>query len=280
MADVVDAAQTGAQAPPVSKAAPLQPTIAPSPIDDTPTEPATSPILVPKNGQLSFNFQQERLVHRRNLKGIRQGSSSMKVNGHQKNMRRSSTRHTSGSYKQWNREAREEAETHNQEFQHSMAEWKREIEKRGFKDHPSVPYGPPPKETSSTRALPEVHDALRQNDPSKAPASQPILKKAPPTTGRGRPAAFYSGDEPQRIGTAPVQPPPPPRPAPARDVQGQGTFNLQQLLPCTSVNSRPSISSTDRCASKADPRSGESGDPQASSTSTSSAGSAQQASTS
>ena len=48
-----------------------------------------------------------------------------------------------------------------------MAEWKREVESRGFKDHPSVPYGPPPKGISSMRALPEVHDALRQNDPSK-----------------------------------------------------------------------------------------------------------------
>ena len=36
-----------------------------------------------------------------------------------------------------------------------MEAWKREIESRGFKDHPSVPYGPPPKETSSMRALPE-----------------------------------------------------------------------------------------------------------------------------
>ena len=46
MADLVDAAQTGAQAPPVSKAAPPQPTIAPSSIDDTPTEPATSPRMI------------------------------------------------------------------------------------------------------------------------------------------------------------------------------------------------------------------------------------------
>ena len=83
------------------------------------------------------------------------------------------------------------------------------------------------------RTLPEVHDALRQNDPSKAPASQPILKKAPPTTGRGRPAAFYVGDEPPRIGTAPVQPPPPPRPAPAEDVQTQGTFHPPAATPAT-----------------------------------------------
>ena len=43
MADAVDAAQMGAPAPPVSKTAPPQPTVAPSSIDDTPTEPATSP---------------------------------------------------------------------------------------------------------------------------------------------------------------------------------------------------------------------------------------------
>ena len=44
----------------------------------------------------------------------------------------------------WNREAREEAERHNQEFNRSMADWKREVESRGFKDHPAVPHGPPP----------------------------------------------------------------------------------------------------------------------------------------
>ena len=37
------AAHMGDQAPPVSKAAHPQPTAAPSSIDDTPTEPATSP---------------------------------------------------------------------------------------------------------------------------------------------------------------------------------------------------------------------------------------------
>ena len=46
MADLVDAAQTGVQAPPVTKAAPLQPTVAPSSIDDTPTETATSPRMI------------------------------------------------------------------------------------------------------------------------------------------------------------------------------------------------------------------------------------------
>ena len=68
--------------------------------------------------------------------------------------------------------------------------------------HPAVPKG-----VSSMRALPEVHDALRRHDPSKAPASQPILsKKAPPTT-----AGFYSDSEPPRIGSEQVQPAPPPK---------------------------------------------------------------------
>ena len=45
MADVVDAAQTGARTP-VCKAAPPQPTVASSSIDDTLTEPATSPRMI------------------------------------------------------------------------------------------------------------------------------------------------------------------------------------------------------------------------------------------
>ena len=52
--------------------------------------------------------------------------------------------------------------------------------------------------------------ALRQHDPSKAP--QLVLpKKAPLTTGRGRPAGFYSDTEPPRIGSEQVQPAPPPK---------------------------------------------------------------------
>ena len=208
---------------------------------------------------------------------MRQGSSSMMVNGHQKNMKRSSTKQlklvtTSNGIEKLVKKPKWQYK----EFNRSMEEWKAQVESRGFKDHPAIPYGPPPKETSSMRALPDVHDALRQNDPSRAPTSQPILKKAPPTTGRSRPAAFYSGDEPPRIGSAPVQPPPPPRPVSTWDVQPQGIFHPPTA---THHDSRPSTSSTDRGTSKADPRSDESGDTQASTTSTSSTGSAQQAST-
>ena len=128
----------------------------------------------------------------------------------------------------------EEAERQNQEYVRSMSEWKAEVESRGFRDHPAVPHGPPPKNTSSMRALPNVHDALRQNDASKAPVSQPILpKRAPPTTSRGRPAAFYSGDEPPRIGSAPAQPPPPPKPSSMSEGQPQGMFHPPTVTPTT-----------------------------------------------
>ena len=63
------------------------------------------------------------------------------------------------------------------------------------------------------RVLPNVHEALRQNDP-KASFSQPVVKKAPPTLGRPRPSAFYSEAEPPRIGAV-LQPPPPAEPRPA-----------------------------------------------------------------
>ena len=46
MADVVDAAQVGATAPPVTKAAPPRSTLPPPSIDDVPTEPATSPRMI------------------------------------------------------------------------------------------------------------------------------------------------------------------------------------------------------------------------------------------
>ena len=57
-----------------------------------------------------------------------------------------------------------------------------------------VPHGPPPKGISSQRVLPQVREAIRQNDPtSKAASTQPALpKKAPPSPGRGIPAGFYT----------------------------------------------------------------------------------------
>ena len=96
MADLVDAAnvaavqtaQTGDQAPSVSKAAPTTMAV-PIPVDDTPTEPATSPRMIDlkwENGQLNFNFQHERLVLVQNLKSILVDSWWMMVNGRPKSM--------------------------------------------------------------------------------------------------------------------------------------------------------------------------------------------------
>ena len=97
-----------------------------------------------------------------------------------------------------------------------------------------MPHGPPPKGVSSMRVLPDVHEALRQHDPSKAPASQPVLpKKDPPTTGRGRPAAFFSDSEPSRIGSEQVQPAPPPRQSSMWEVQPQGIFHPLTCAPTT-----------------------------------------------
>ena len=81
-------------------------------------------------------------------------------------------------------------------------------------DNAALPSGPTPQGTSSMRVLPKVHEALCQNDPRVTSFSQPVVKKAPPTLDRARPAAFYSGTDPPRIGSG-VQPPPPAAPRPA-----------------------------------------------------------------
>ena len=41
-----------------------------------------------------------------------------------------------------------------------------------------------------------------------------VAKKAPPTTGRGRPKGFHRGEEPPRIGTGAAAPSPLPTPTP------------------------------------------------------------------
>ena len=88
---------------------------------------------------------------------------------------------------QRNRQRREEAERADREHARQMEQWTAHMRAAGFIESP-VPQGPPPKGVSSARVLPNVHEALRQNDPTpKAPSTQPSLpKKAPPRTGRGR----------------------------------------------------------------------------------------------
>ena len=97
--------------------------------------------------------------------------------------------------------------------QRSIEEWEAKVKAREL-DNAALPCGPTPQGTSSMRVLPNVHEALRQNDPKMTSFSQPVVKKAPPTLGRARPSAFYSGTEPPRVGAG-IQPPPPAAPRPA-----------------------------------------------------------------
>ena len=97
--------------------------------------------------------------------------------------------------------------------QRSIQEWEAKVQAKEL-DNPALPCGPTPQGASSMRVLPNVHDALRQNDPKTTSFSQPVVKKAPPTLGRARPSAFYSDTEPPRIGAV-IQPPPPAAPRPA-----------------------------------------------------------------
>ena len=110
-------------------------------------------------------------------------------------------------------ERRQAEAAEHEAHQRSIQEWEAKLQAREL-DNAALPSGPAPQGTSSMRVLPNVHDALRQNDPKTTSFSQPVVKKAPPTLGRPRPSAFYSGAEPPRIGT-PVQPPPPAAPRPA-----------------------------------------------------------------
>ena len=110
-------------------------------------------------------------------------------------------------------ERRQAEAAEHEAHQRSIQEWEAKLQAREL-DNAALPSGPAPQGTSSMRVLPNVHDALRQNDPKTTSFSQPVVKKAPPTLGRPRPSAFYSGAEPPRIG-APVQPPPPAAPRPA-----------------------------------------------------------------
>ena len=107
---------------------------------------------------------------------------------------------------------RAEAAEH-EAHQRSIDEWEAKVQAQEL-DNAAIPSGPTPQGTSSMRVLPNVHEALRQNDPKATSFSQPVLTKAEPTLDRARPAVFYSGTEPPRIGSG-VPPPPPAAPRPA-----------------------------------------------------------------
>ena len=121
-------------------------------------------------------------------------------------------RQTFNSYDMERERQRAEAAEH-EAHQRSIHEWEAKVKAREL-DNAALPCGPTPQGALSMRVLPNVHDALRQNDPKTTSFSQPVVKKAPPTLGRARPSAFYSDTEPPRIGAV-IQPPPPAAPRPA-----------------------------------------------------------------
>ena len=89
-----------------------------------------------------------------------------------------------------------------------------------------IPRGPPAATIMSEhrpRAAPDVHTALRKDDPAQRPASATaIAKKAPPTTSKGMLKAFVRGTAPPLIGAGIPTPPPPatmPTPTPATPAQ-------------------------------------------------------------
>ena len=138
------------------------------------------------------------------------------------------------------REIEDAVQREKEAHERSIKEWEARLAAQELKDHPEIPRGPPSTESSSMHVLPDVHAALRQNDPSMATHSQPVLKKAPPSVGRPMPKGFYSDKEPPRIGT-PVQPPPPTTPRPGA-AQPEG---LSLPLAANSYDSKsPTSSST------------------------------------
>ena len=179
-------------------------------IDDAPTEPALSPRMreVPVNdgrwtteeyAELMFYIAQE--LHERDQVRL------------QELWDRQQAAARSNPLADMERERRRAEAAEYQAHQRSIQEWEAQIEARGL-DNAAIPCGPTPAGTSSMRVLPNVHAALRQNDPKMASFSQPAVKKAPPTSGRPMPSVFRSDAEPPRIGTSPVQPPPPAAPRP------------------------------------------------------------------
>ena len=242
MADAVDAHEA-AQASPQSKAS--MPGVYQ---DDAPTEPATSPrvIEVPvPSREYGPHEEPERFV----TKWVsRDGYTQEEWDVYFRKHRQAWSNHD------MEKERRKAEAAEYEAHQRSIQEWEARV-KASELDNPAIPCGPTPAGTSSMRALPDVHAALRQNDPKMASYSQPVVKKAPPTLGRPRPSAFYSDAEPPRIG-APVPPPPPAAPRPA---ESQGSDLLLAATPMTPGHPpRPPIEAlpkhpsmeTSSCASK------------------------------
>ena len=213
MADAVDEYEA-AQAPPQSKAS--MPAVY---HEEVPTEPATSPrsqvtevpVLPTHIEELRLPSREygphpepERFVTRWASRG---GYTQEEWEAYFRKHRQAWSNHDMEKERQQAEAAEHEA------HQWSIQEWEAKVKAREL-DNAALPCGPTPEGTSSMRALPDVHEALRQNDPKMTSYSQPVVKKAPPTLGRSRPSAFYSDAEPPRIGAQTVQPPPPAAPRP------------------------------------------------------------------
>ena len=169
----------------------------------------------------------------------------------------------------------EAAKRHNQEFNCSMEEWKAQVESQGFKDHPAIPFGPPPKETSSMRVLPDVHDALRQTVPrlqGRSQSSRKPLQQAEADQQLSIQEMNLDSKDWYNASAASTT-------TQASKAVGCAASGNLPSTDTYSHDFRQSTSSTRRCASKANASRDESGNSQASIASTSSTGSAQQAST-
>ena len=209
MADAVDAHEA-AQAPPRSKASgpPSVPAVS---IDDTPTEPATTPRV--------SEVPVQRWAHELQLPTLEYGpreeperfasryilhDGTMTQEAHDALLRKAAQAFNN---QDMDREIEAAIQREKEAHERSIKEWEARIAAQPLSDHQAIPRGPSPAGTSSMRALPQVHAALRQSDPSMAAHSQPVVKKAPPFTGRPMPPGFYVDKEPPRIGI-PMQPPP------------------------------------------------------------------------
>ena len=244
-----------AQVPPSSEAP-----VPAVPIDEVPTEPATSPrsqvVEVPVHPRYIEELrlpsreygphpEPERFVTRWIS---REGETQEEWDDYFRKFRQA------WSNEDMERERQQAEAAEYEAHQRSIQEWEAKVKAREL-DNAALPCGPTPEGTSSMRALPNVHEALRQNDPKMTSYSQPVVKKAPPTLGRARPSAFYSDAEPPRIG-APVQPPPPaaPRPvvAPSVDLPLAVTPMTPGHPPRPPLEALPKYSSmeTSSCANK------------------------------
>ena len=185
MADAVDAYEA-APAPPMTKA-PSPQSMRTVSIEDTPTEPATSPRMmeVPvqqwveelrlPTREIGPREEPERFVSRYIL-----NDGGLPQEEYDALQRKAAQAFNN---RDMSRELEEAVQREKEAHERSVKEWEARVASQDLTEHPSVPRGPPPKETSSMRVLPDVRAALRQNDPSMATWSQPVLKKAPPICG-------------------------------------------------------------------------------------------------